>query len=196
MDCNESGMFYNVKTPITGEDFNSSPEDMYSNASGFLGIFPSKEDRQAKKELKKRRDAMAAEQRRVQSVSTEDDVVKPLGMRELSVDSIIAPKVKTVKVPSVKKDLAYAKKVMSSKGFLDDILGTAIVGAGTAVEVAAQQEEARKQAGIVDAGGGAYTMDVNKKKDNTIWWVIGGGLVAVVAVLVIVANQTKTKGKK
>ena len=194
MDVQESGMFYGVKSPLTGESFKSSPEDMYSNASGLWGIFPSKEDRKAKKELQKRRAAMSAEQRRVQSVSTEDDVVKPLGMRELSVDSIIAPKVKTVKVPSVKKELAYAKKVMGSKGFLDDILGTAMVGAGTAAEVAAQQEEARKQAGIVDTGGGE-TVDVNKKKktDNTIWWIIGGGLVAVVAVLVIVANQTKTK---
>lgn len=194
MDCNESGMFYGVKTPITGEDFVSGG-DQYSNASGFLGIFPSKEDRLAKKELQKRRAAMAAENRRVQSVATGDDTVTPLGMRELKVDSITAPRVKAVKVPSVKKELAYAKKVMSSKSFLDDILGTAIVGAGTAAEIAAQQEEARKQAALADTGGGdsGNTKDETKKKDNTIWWIIGGGLVAVVAVLVIVANQTKTK---
>lgn len=190
MDCNESGMFYGVKTPITGEDFVSG-DDQYSNASGFLGIFPSKEDRLAKKELQKRRAAMAAENRRVQSVSTEDDTVTPLGMRELKVDSITAPRVKAVKVPSVKKELTYAKKVMRSKSFLDDILDTAIIGTGTAAEIAAQQQQnVPTQAAMMEVGSGGME---NKKKDNTIWWIIGGGLVAVVAVLVIVANQTKTK---
>jgi len=192
MDCNENGMFYGVNTPLTGEDFTSAESD-FANASGFLGIFPNKEDREAKKQLKQRRSAMEAENRRVASVATEDDVVKPLGYRKMSVDEIVAPTVEKVKPISVTKNLAYAKKVMNSKNFLDDILDSTIVGGATAAatmadaEAAKQESAAKKQLGMMPDEG---------MKDNTIWWIIGGGLVAVIAVIAIVASKSNKGVKK
>ncbi len=196
MDCNENGMFYGVKTPLTGEEFNSA-DGSFANASGFLGIFPNKEDREAKKVLKQRRSAMEAENKRVASVATDDDVVKPLGYRKMAVDDIVAPTVKKVKVPSVTKDLAYAKKVMKSKSFLDDILDSTIVGGATAAAQAADAEVAKKQESMIPTSmGNGLDGNLPVKKDNTLWWIIGGGLIATIAVIAIVASKSNKGVKK
>lgn len=200
MDCNENGMFYGVKTPLTGEEFNSA-DGNFANASGFLGIFPNKADREAKKQLKQRRAAMEAENKRVASVATDDDVVKPVGSKMLPVGDIVAPTVKKVKPISVTKDLAYAKKVMYSKNFLDDILDSTIVGGATAAanaadaEAARQEAAAKKQMGVMPDDNQPLGM-MPPKKDNTLWWIIGGGLIATIAVIAIVASKSNKGVKK
>lgn len=211
MDCNENGMFHNVKTHITGEDFKSGGDQYFSNASGFLGIFRNKEERQAaqqKRQIKKGKvpagttsslslanSQAAKEFGRTQFNPLEEDTDSGvstgigLSLRSPSVKGFLqTPQLKNMNLPKV----GDFEKRMGGFNF-DKILGTAVVAAGTAAEVAqAQQQPQVTQAGM-GMGGEMVTRDDDKKKDNTIFWIIGGGLVAVAAVVMLVASQQKAK---
>lgn len=210
MDCNENGMFHNVKTHITGEDFKSGGDQYFSNASGFLGIFRNKEERQAaqqKRQIKKGKvpagttsslslanSQAAKEFGRTQFNPLEEDTDSGvstgigLSLRSPSVKGFLqTPQLKNMNLPKV----GDFEKRMGGFNF-DKILGTAVVAAGTAAEVAqGQQQPQVTQAGIAMGGEGGGK--VPEKKDNTIFWIIGGGLVAVAAVVMLVANQQKAK---
>jgi hypothetical protein len=214
MDCNEKGMFYDVETPLTGEDFKSGGDPYFSNASGFLGIFRSKEERAAKKLERQTRKGKVpagttsslsiANSRAAQEFGrTQFNPLEPetdsggstgigLSLRSPSVKGFLqTPQLKNMNLP---KPGDFEKRM---GGFnFDKILGTAVVAAGTAAEVAQAGQQQPTQAGMGMGTDMMMPREEDEKKDNTIFWIIGGGLVAVAAVVMLVARQSATNTKK